>query len=88
MKIGVIGIGGIAQKAYLPTYAKMRKEATFIFATRREEVRKNNKIQLWAYSRNNYELLAEKLMRALFMWQRVFILKLPSNVWTQGLRFH
>lgn len=30
MKIGVIGIGGIAQKAYLPTYAKMRKEATFI----------------------------------------------------------
>lgn len=39
MKIGVIGIGGIAQKAYLPTYAKMRKEATFIFATRREEVR-------------------------------------------------
>ncbi len=33
MKIGVIGIGGIAQKAYLPTYAKMRKEASFIFAT-------------------------------------------------------
>jgi len=40
MKIGVIGIGGIAQKAYLPTYAKMRKEATFIFATRTEETRK------------------------------------------------
>lgn len=39
MKIGVIGIGGIAQKAYLPTYAKMRKEATFIFATRNNEVR-------------------------------------------------
>ena len=40
MKIGVIGIGGIAQKAYLPTYAKMRKDADFIFATRTEEVRK------------------------------------------------
>lgn len=39
MKIGVIGIGGIAQKAYLPTYAKIRKEATFIFATRNDEVR-------------------------------------------------
>ena len=39
MKIGVIGIGGIAQKAYLPTYAKIRKEATFIFATRNDDVR-------------------------------------------------
>lgn len=39
MKIGVIGIGGIAQKAYLPTYAKMRREAEFIFATRTNEVR-------------------------------------------------
>lgn len=39
MKIGVIGIGGIAQKAYLPTYAKIRKEATFVFATRNGEVR-------------------------------------------------
>lgn len=39
MKIGVIGIGGIAQKAYLPTYAKMRQEATFIFATRNDDVR-------------------------------------------------
>ena len=39
MKIGVIGIGGIAQKAYLPTYAKMRKEASFIFATRNDETR-------------------------------------------------
>lgn len=39
MKIGVIGIGGIAQKAYLPTYAKMRKEATFVFATRNDETR-------------------------------------------------
>ncbi len=41
MKIGVIGIGGIAQKAYLPTYAKMRQDTEFIFATRNEEVRRN-----------------------------------------------
>ncbi|MBM7711252.1 Gfo/Idh/MocA family protein [Enterococcus xiangfangensis] len=40
MKIGVIGIGGIAQKAYLPTYTKIRKEADFIFATRNSDVRK------------------------------------------------
>ncbi|MDT2639313.1 Gfo/Idh/MocA family oxidoreductase [Enterococcus dongliensis] len=39
MKIGVIGIGGIAQKAYLPIYTKIRKEATFIFATRNDKVR-------------------------------------------------
>lgn len=39
MKIGVIGIGGIAQKAYLPTYAKMRDQAEFIFATRNEATR-------------------------------------------------
>ncbi|MBO0413308.1 Gfo/Idh/MocA family oxidoreductase [Enterococcus hulanensis] len=63
MKIGVIGIGGIAQKAYLPTYAKMRKEATFIFATRTEEVRQ--KIAE-AYNFENTvatidELLAEKI---------------------------
>ena len=41
MKIGVIGIGGIAKKAYLPTYAKMRQDTEFIFATRNEEVRRN-----------------------------------------------
>lgn len=40
MKVGVIGIGGIAQKAYLPTYAKSREKTTFIFATRNEAVRK------------------------------------------------
>lgn len=40
MRIGVIGIGGIAQKAYLPTYTKIRKEADFIFATRNSDVRK------------------------------------------------
>lgn len=40
MKIGVIGLGNIAQKAYLPTYSKIRDQADFIFATRNEAVRK------------------------------------------------
>lgn len=39
MKIGVVGLGNIAQKAYLPTYSKIRDQADFIFATRNEEVR-------------------------------------------------
>lgn len=39
MKIGVIGIGNIAQKAYLPTYLKKQDEATFYFATRNKKVR-------------------------------------------------
>ncbi|GCF94432.1 dehydrogenase [Enterococcus florum] len=39
MKIGVIGLGSIAQKAYLPIYAKMQDQAEFIFSTRNEEVR-------------------------------------------------
>lgn len=63
MKIGVIGIGGIAQKAYLPTYAKMRKEAEFVFATRRDEVRE--KIAKEYHFENTVatidELLAEKI---------------------------
>ncbi|MGL9727798.1 Gfo/Idh/MocA family protein [Enterococcus sp. DIV0756] len=63
MKIGVIGIGGIAQKAYLPTYAKMRKEATFIFATRNDETRE--KISQEYHFTNTVstidELLAEKI---------------------------
>lgn len=38
MKIGVIGLGGIAQKAYLPTY-RGHQETEFIFATRNVEIR-------------------------------------------------
>lgn len=63
MKIGVIGIGGIAKKAYLPTYAKMRKEATFIFATRNEAVR-NEIADEYSFSNTVAtidELLAEKI---------------------------
>lgn len=63
MKIGVIGIGGIAKKAYLPTYAKMRKEATFIFATRNEAVR-NEIADEYNFSNTVAtidELLAEKI---------------------------
>jgi virulence factor len=39
MKIGVIGVGNIAQKAYLPVYAENREQAEFIIATRNEAVR-------------------------------------------------
>lgn len=39
MKIGVIGLGGIAQKAYMPTYASNRHLGEFIFATRNEETK-------------------------------------------------
>lgn len=63
MKIGVIGIGGIAKKAYLPTYAKMRKEATFIFATRNEAVW-NEIADEYSFSNTVAtidELLAEKI---------------------------
>lgn len=63
MKIGVIGIGGIAQKAYLPTYAKIRKEARFIFATRTEEVRKKiaEEYDFTETVATIEELLAEKI---------------------------
>ncbi|GGC75885.1 Gfo/Idh/MocA family protein [Enterococcus wangshanyuanii] len=40
MKIGVIGLGNIAQKAYLPVYAELRDQATFILSTRNEQTRK------------------------------------------------
>lgn len=40
MKIGIIGLGNIAQKAYLPVYAQFRNKATFVLSTRNEETRK------------------------------------------------
>ncbi|MGX7265206.1 Gfo/Idh/MocA family protein [Enterococcus crotali] len=40
MKIGIIGLGNIAQKAYLPVYSQLRDQATFILATRNEQTRK------------------------------------------------
>lgn len=40
MKFGVIGLGGIAQKAYLPTYAKIRDRGEFVFATRNKDTQK------------------------------------------------
>lgn len=63
MKIGVIGIGGIAQKAYLPTYAKMRDQAEFIFATRNEATRKKIADE-YSFAKTVVtidELLAEKI---------------------------
>ncbi|MGX7244605.1 Gfo/Idh/MocA family protein [Enterococcus quebecensis] len=40
MKIGIIGLGNIAQKAYLPIYAQLRNKATFVLSTRNEQTRK------------------------------------------------
>ncbi|MBO0423984.1 Gfo/Idh/MocA family protein [Enterococcus plantarum] len=40
MKIGIIGLGNIAQKAYLPVYSQLRDQATFILSTRNEQTRK------------------------------------------------
>lgn len=37
MKVGVIGLGSIAQKAYLPIYASLRNEVEFILFTRNEK---------------------------------------------------
>lgn len=39
MKIGIIGLGNIAQKAYLPTYAQLRDQVTFVLSTRNEQTR-------------------------------------------------
>ena len=40
MRIGVIGVGNIAEKAYLPTYAKNQGKIDFYFATRNKETKK------------------------------------------------
>lgn len=40
MKVGIIGLGNIAQKAYLPSYAALRNKVSFILASRNEQVRK------------------------------------------------
>lgn len=39
MKIGVIGLGNIAQKAYLPVYSELRNEGDFVLATRNKQTR-------------------------------------------------
>ncbi|MCB5956399.1 Gfo/Idh/MocA family protein [Enterococcus sp. CWB-B31] len=39
MKIGVIGLGNIAQKAYLPVYSELRNEGEFVLSTRNKETR-------------------------------------------------
>lgn len=39
MKIGVIGLGHIAQKAYLPIYSQMQAQAAFILASTNEKKR-------------------------------------------------
>ncbi|KAF1295667.1 oxidoreductase [Enterococcus sp. JM4C] len=38
MKFGVVGVGNIAQKAYLPSYSSRRDQGEFLFATRNSAV--------------------------------------------------
>lgn len=63
MKIGVIGVGNIAEKAYLPTYAKNQGTLTFYFATRNEQTKKRIK-EMYGLSHlyeTIDELIAEKI---------------------------
>ncbi|MBO0481931.1 Gfo/Idh/MocA family protein [Candidatus Enterococcus courvalinii] len=63
MKIGVIGVGNIAEKAYLPTYAKNQGTLTFYFATRNEQTKKRIK-EMYGFSHlyeTVDELIAEKI---------------------------
>lgn len=61
MKIGVLGLGEIAQKAYLPTYISMQERASFYFATRNRAVQKElqEKYHLDSIKNNLQELIAE-----------------------------
>ncbi len=63
MKIGVLGLGNIAQKAYLPTYVKFQDQAEFYFATRNKTVQKKlqQQYQLAQMKNDLTELLAEKI---------------------------
>ena len=60
MKIGVLGLGGIAQKAYMPTYVAMQDRAEFCFATRNQTVQTQlqEKYQLQTMKNNLQELIA------------------------------
>ena len=57
LKIAVIGIGNIAQKAYLPVMSQMRKDIEWHLVTRNEEVR-NKVAQAYGFS-NVHETIIE-----------------------------
>ncbi|BDP52799.1 dehydrogenase [Enterococcus faecium] len=59
MKIGVIGVGNIAEKAYLPTYAKKQGTLDFYFATRNKETKE--RIQKEYGFQHLYETIDELL---------------------------
>lgn len=61
MKVGVLGLGNIAQKAYLPVYTQMQDQAAFYFATRNKEVQKKLQDKYHLQHMNIYldDLLAE-----------------------------
>lgn len=68
MKIGVIGLGNIAQKAYLPSYLALQDQADFYFATRRESVQKElqQRYQL-AHMHTNLDELIDQGIEACFI---------------------
>lgn len=68
MKIGVLGLGNIAQKAYLPVYIQMQDQAEFYFATRNKEVQENlQKIYHLQHMKNNLDELLTEGIQACFI---------------------
>lgn len=63
MKVGVVGIGNIAQKAYLPIYAEARDQADFYFASSQKSTRQllKNRYGFKHVYENITEILAEKM---------------------------
>jgi len=68
MKVGVLGLGNIAQKAYLPIYVQMQGQAEFYFATRNKQVQENlqNSYHL-QHMKNNLDELLEEGIQACFI---------------------
>lgn len=63
MKFGIIGLGNIAQKAYLPSYAALRNQVTFVLASRNQHVRQatSEKYGFEITVETVEELIAEKI---------------------------
>ncbi|MDN6639187.1 MAG: Gfo/Idh/MocA family oxidoreductase [Tetragenococcus halophilus] len=68
MKVGVVGLGNIAQKAYLPNYIQMQDQAEFYFATRNKEVQeKLQNVYHLQHMKNNLDELLTAGIQACFI---------------------
>ncbi|GMA46723.1 Gfo/Idh/MocA family protein [Tetragenococcus muriaticus] len=68
MKVGVVGLGNIAQKAYLPVYIQMQNQAEFYFATRNKKVQNNlQKIYRLPHMKNSLDELLMEGIQACFI---------------------